>query len=79
MLGQMSCFESRMIRLRMWEALLLFPEIAHAVVPSSIRFCDRAVTGVAKMLGVSGRNRRVHSAGEIGARRRVRGAGVGKS
>ena len=51
MLGQMSCFGPRIRRLRIGEALLIFSEIAHGVVSSSVRFCKRAVSSVAKILG----------------------------
>ncbi len=76
MLGQMGCFGPRIRRLRIGEALLIFSETAHGVVSSSVRFCERAVSSVAKILGALRCYRHVHSSGESGAGRRLCGTGV---
>lgn len=59
----MGCFGPRIRSLRIGEALLIFP---HGVV-SSVRFCERAVSSVAKILVALRRYGHVHSSGESGA------------
>jgi hypothetical protein len=71
----MSCFGPRIRRLRIGEALWIFSEIAHGVV-SSIRFCERAVSGVAKILGALCCYRHIHSSGESGTGRGLCGTGI---
>lgn len=61
----MSCFGPRIRRLRIGEALLIFSGIAHGIV-ASIRFCERPVGSVAKILGALWCYRHIHSAGESG-------------
>ena len=73
MLGQMSGFRPR--RLRIGEALWIFPEIAHGVVSSSIRFCERAASSV-EILGALRCYRYIHSARESGTGRRLCGTGI---
>jgi hypothetical protein len=66
MLGEVSSFPSRIRRLGIGEALLIFPQIANGVVSTSVCFRERAVSGVGKVLCPLGYGRHVHGAREGG-------------
>jgi hypothetical protein len=66
MVREVRIFGSRIRRLRIGEALLILPRIAHGVVCAAI-FSERAVGTVSKVLCALWYGRHVHGAWESGA------------